>query len=66
MKEIKALQGQGRGPMVTQVNEHIADGWTLVGPIQFAVNFTPVANPAFQQGIVHYLATLERDIDSDV
>ena len=61
MKEIKILQGQGRGPMVKEINEEYAKGWTLVGPAQFAVNFTPVANPAFQNGIVHYLATLERE-----
>ena len=58
MKEIVILQGQGRGPMREDINKHIQEGWTLVGPVQFAVNFiTP------QDGRVHYLATLERDVD---
>lgn len=60
MKEIKILQGQGRGPMRDDINKHYKDGWTLVGPVQFTVNF---ADKAFQQGVVHYLATLERDDD---
>ena len=62
MKEIKILQGQGRGPMRDDVNKHIQEGWTLVGPVQFAVN---LADVNFQKGIVHYMATLERDIVDD-
>ena len=63
MKEIMILQGQGRGPIRDDVNKHIQDGWTLVGPVQFAVNFAQSAQP-FTNGIVHYMATLERDDES--
>lgn len=60
MKEVKALQGQKRGPIVKEIIAELQKGWTLVGPIQFTVNFSPT-NPPFQSGICHYLATLERD-----
>ncbi len=63
MIEIKILQGQGRGPMRDDINKHIQEGWTLVGPVQFAVNFSQSSAQPFTNGIVHYMATLERDDD---
>ena len=54
MKEFKVYQTQHRLKFDNELAEFAADGWTLVGPVQFQV-FPNI--PA-----TYYLATFEREV----